>query len=207
MSAWMVFCVCEFECMRASIPICLQAWMNACECFICVCVCVWIYVRMKVYVYTIHIYAFRLYSGTVFHGYGTFILRSTYGYLAFCGIKWDINCTLCFQHLVLNRVSWCNLNRQQCTSHRCCLPSLTHTRRRCHISQSASSHDTVNVIYKWWCWNVIQRYLRTWQRSHRGDLCVISGRNTLLPSLKKLFCTCRFACRLFQRCCWCEDVR
>ena len=37
-------------------------------------------------------------------------------------------------------------------------------------------------------WNGIQRYLMTtWQRSYRGDLCVISGKITLLPAVKKLF--------------------
>ena len=103
--------------------------MNEClrMCYLRLCLYVWLYVRMTVCVHTIHIYTFRLYSGAVFHGYGTFILRSTDGYLALCGIKCDINRTLCFQHLVLVRVSWCNLNRQQCTSHRCCLPSLSHS--------------------------------------------------------------------------------
>jgi len=96
-------------------------------CYLRLCLYVWLYVRMTVCVHTIHIYTFRLYSGAVFHGYGTFILRSTDGYLALCGIKCDINRTLCFQHLVLVRVSWCNLNRQQCKSHRCCLPSLSHS--------------------------------------------------------------------------------
>jgi len=73
MDEWMDGCVCL--CMRASIPICIKACVNVCACVICVWVCMCEY--MNVCVYTIHIYAFRLYSGAVFHGSGTFILRST----------------------------------------------------------------------------------------------------------------------------------
>ena len=66
---------------------CMNGWMVVC---LCVCVC------------TIHIYAFLLYRGAVFYGSGTFVLRSTAGYLALYGIKYDLNRTLSFQHSVLN---------------------------------------------------------------------------------------------------------
>ena len=65
----------------------MNGWMVVC---LCVCVC------------TIHIYAFLLYRGAVFYGSGTFVLRSTAGYLALYGIKYDLNRTLSFQHSVLN---------------------------------------------------------------------------------------------------------
>ena len=65
----------------------MNGWMVVC---LCVCVC------------TIHIYAFLLYRGAVFYGSGTFVLRSTDGYLGLYGIQYDLNCTLSFKHLVLN---------------------------------------------------------------------------------------------------------
>jgi len=100
-----------------------------------------IYERINVCVYTFHIYAFLLYSGAVFHGSGTFILRGTDEYLA--------------AHFVFNIWCWStgscqslHLNRQQCTSQRCACPLQHSTRHCCHISQSASSHHTENVIYQ-----------------------------------------------------------
>ena len=67
----------------------------------CVCVCVWAgnsYLRNSVVL------------GAVFHYSGTFVLRSTDGYLALCGIKCDTNCTLNLQHFVLPILS-CQLLR------------------------------------------------------------------------------------------------
>ena len=49
--------------------------------------------------------------------------------------------------------------------------------------------------------------MTTWQCSYRGDLCAISSKNTLLPALKKLICSCRFACRIFKGWWFCEDLR
>ena len=48
--------------------------------------------------------------------------------------------------------------------------------------------------------------MTTWQRSCRCDPCVISRKNSLLPTLNKRICTCRSTCRIFKRCCCCEDV-
>jgi len=142
MDEWIECCVCVCLCMRASISICIKACVNVCACVICVWVCMCEY--MNVCVYTIHIYAFRLYSGAVFHGSGTFILRSTDEYLA--------------AHFVLNIWCWStgscqslHLNRQQCTSLRCACSLTVFNRPCCHISQSASSHDTEKIIYKCWC--------------------------------------------------------
>ena len=133
-------CVCVCLCMRASIPICIKACVN----YLRLCLYVWIYVRMNICVYTFHIYAFRLYSGAVFHGSGTFILRSTDGYLA--------------AHFVFNIWYWStgschllHLNRQQCTSLRCACPLPLYNCHCYHKSQSASSHATEKLIYKCWC--------------------------------------------------------
>ena len=68
-----------------------------------------------------------------------------------------------------------------------CVPTIPrlplHNRRCCHNSQYASSHRTVNVIYRWWCVERHPHYLMTtWQRSHR-DNCAISSSNVLLPTL------------------------
>ena len=61
--------------------VCIEACVNAHVICICVCTCV------RKYVCTIHIYAYLLFSGAVFHASGTFMFRSTDGYLALCGIK------------------------------------------------------------------------------------------------------------------------
>ena len=78
--------------MYTTICECLSAHVLSASVFVCVNICR----------YTVHIYAFRLYSAAVFDGSGTFILRSTDGYLDVCGIKCDTNCKLCFQHFVLD---------------------------------------------------------------------------------------------------------
>ena len=97
-------CVCVFTWVR--VHWCIHAYMYTSmrEClrmchlrlclYVCIfvsrhaCVCVYIYIytiRISAaqYIYKIHIYAFLLHSGAVFHSSGTFILRSTDGYLAF----------------------------------------------------------------------------------------------------------------------------
>jgi len=116
MDEWMDGCVCLF--VHACIHTHMYKSMREClrMCYPRSCMYMWIYVRMNVCVYTFRIYAFRLYGGAVFHGSGTFILRSTDGYLA--------------AHFVFNIWYWSSglcqllhLNRQQCTSHRCCLLS------------------------------------------------------------------------------------
>jgi len=82
MDEWMecYVCVCVF--VHACIHTHMYKSMREClrMCYLRLCLYVWIYVRRNVCVYTFHIYAFRLYSGAVFHGSGTFILRSTDGY-------------------------------------------------------------------------------------------------------------------------------
>jgi len=106
----------------------------------------------------------------------------------------------------------CSLTKFYSAAGNLCFPTIQrlplYNRHCCHISQSGSSHDTVNIIHKCWWRNVIQLHLTTtWQRSCRGELCATSSRNTLLPILKKLIWYCHFACSIFKRCCLCEDVR
>ena len=142
MSGWSVVCVFVHACIHIytykSMRECLRM------CYLRLSLYVWIYKRMNVCVYTIHIYAFLLYSEAVFHGSGTFILRSTVEYLA--------------AHFVFNIWLWTtgschslHQNLQQCTSRRCACPLPFYNRPCCHISQSASSHDREYVIYKCWC--------------------------------------------------------
>jgi len=146
MGGWMVVCVCVhvhwcihaymYTSMRENLRMChLRLCLYVCifvrmlTC-VCVCVCVYLYLYIYIYIYTnthiyVYIYIFLLHNGAVFHSSGTFILRSTDGYLAFVCLNMTHTA-----HFVFNTTGFCqflHLNRQQLTSHRGCLPSHNST--------------------------------------------------------------------------------
>jgi len=169
-------CVCV--CMWVRVHWCIHAHMYTrmreclCMChmplclYVCIFVsmhaCVYIYIYKirnsalllhRIYIYIIHIYAFLLHTAAVFHNSGTFILRSTDGYLilVWSNMIHNAHFVFNFEYALLDPVSCCtwtfNSAHRTAAAYR---PTL-YTRRCCHNSQSASSHDTVNVVCKWWC--------------------------------------------------------
>ena len=141
MDGW--FCVCVWVRVLACIHTYMYTSMREClsMCYLRLCLYVWIYECMCVYISYLYI---SMYSGAVFHGSGTFILRSTDGYLA-THFVFNI-CTG-----VLDRVS-CSIWTGNSAYHTAAVcPPKVYTRRCCHISQSASSHATEKLNYKCWC--------------------------------------------------------
>ena len=106
---------------------------------------------LRVCIYTIRISKFLLHSGAVFHSSGTFILRSTDGYLAFVYLNMihTAHFVFTFGTALLDPFS-CSTSTGNNAHHTAAAyrPTL-YTGRCCHISQSASSHDTVNVVCMW----------------------------------------------------------
>ena len=128
-------CVCACSLMHPCLYVYKHAWkspnvssasvfvrVHICTyAYMCVCVFVYIY-KIRISAFLLHsIYIFLLHNGAVFHSSGTFILRSTDGYLAFVCLNMTHTA-----HFVFNTTGFCqflHLNRQQSTSHRGCLPS------------------------------------------------------------------------------------
>ena len=138
----------------------MDGWFCVCVCVsACACACVHPYL----YVYKHAWMSVHVLSASVF------VCVNIWMYLCISAVQWSCISRLWhFQfekpdgylaaHFVFNIWYWStgscqllHLNRQQCTSHRCACPLTLYTRRCCHISQSASSHDTENVIYRCWC--------------------------------------------------------
>ena len=172
----MVSCVSECALVHPCLYVYKHAWMSphvsyasvfvgvhickyAC---MCVCVCIYIYIynsyfrisaAQYIYIYIIHIYAFLLHSGAVFHSSGTFIFGSTDGYLAFVYLNmiYTAHFVFTFSTALLDPVSCCTWTGNNAHHTATAYHHTLYTRRCYNISQFASSHDTVNVVCKWWC--------------------------------------------------------
>ena len=141
MSGWSVVCVFVHACSHTHMHKSMRECLRMCYLRLNLCVNIWTYECMCIYNSYLRISAVQ------------WTCISRLWHFHFEMHRWIFSCTLCFN-------IWCwstglcqslHLNRQQCTSQSCACPLPHSTRHCCHISQSASSHDTVNVIYLCWC--------------------------------------------------------